>query len=51
MEYCNGGDLEKYIRSKGGRLTETESFMILKELVDAFKVIHGKNIIHRDIKP
>lgn len=51
MEYCNGGDLEKYIKTKGGRLTETESLMIFKELIDAFKVMHEKNIIHRDIKP
>jgi serine/threonine-protein kinase ULK/ATG1 len=50
LEYCAGGDLQKYIR-KNGRLNEYISVRrFLKQLADGLKFLHDKNIIHRDIK-
>lgn len=36
MEYCNGGNLGDYIKSKGGKLSQEETMVIFKELKDAF---------------
>ena len=30
MEMCNGGDLEKFMKARGGYLTEPEARLILK---------------------
>ena len=49
-EYCNGGDLEKYLKNKR-RLSEKETMGILKNLLNAFRDLRKNNIIHRDIKP
>jgi serine/threonine protein kinase len=37
MEYCNGGDLEKLKRNRGGKLSEKEALIILSEICEAFK--------------
>ena len=49
MEYCNAGDLLnlKNIRS---RFTEVEARTILKQIVEGFKDIYKKNVMHRDLK-
>ena len=49
-EYCNGGDLEKYLKNKR-RLSEKETMGILKNLLNAFIDLRKHDIIHRDIKP
>ena len=49
-EYCNGGDLEKYLKKKG-RLSEKNAIKILIDLLNAFRDLRKYNIIHRDIKP
>lgn len=51
LEYCNGENLKEYIKNKGGKLSQIETFQILKEMIDAYKVLYHNNIIHRDIKP
>ncbi|XP_068424682.1 serine/threonine-protein kinase pim-2-like [Clinocottus analis] len=43
-------DLLKYMNAKGGCLNETESKIILRQLVDAAIDLHRKHIFHRDIK-
>lgn len=48
-ELCNGGDLELLKRSKG-RLKETEARIIIKQIVEALRVLYKNNIVHRDIK-
>ena len=58
-DYCDGGDLEKKIKSKH-IFSEEEALLILKQITDAFVTIEGlqiKNsrghavtIMHRDIK-
>lgn len=47
LEYCNGGDLQTYIKK---RYTKYDS-LFLKEILGALEYIYKNNILHRDIKP
>ena len=48
MEYLPHGDLESY--AKRG-LTEREVIRIIREVGEALRAIHGKQILHLDVKP
>ena len=55
MEYCNGGELyktlEKYMEKHNNKpFTQEIVQHLMRQIINAFKYIHGKNIIHRDIK-
>mmetsp|Transcript_12369 Transcript_12369/g.18759 ORF Transcript_12369/g.18759 Transcript_12369/m.18759 type:complete len:905 (+) Transcript_12369:100-2814(+) len=50
LEYCGGGDLQRYIRSYS-RLEERVVRRFLVQLAQGLKFLHQMNIIHRDIKP
>ena len=55
MEYVNGGSLseclEKYKKKyNASSFTEEIVQYLMRQIIDAFKYIHGKNIMHRDIK-
>ena len=50
MEYISGGSLEQYV--KGRRcLDEPEALNFMNQIADALTYIHGKNILHLDVKP
>ena len=49
MEYCSGGDLLQYVKSKG-KLSEAEAKQIFYQVVEAVKACHSQSIIHRDVK-
>ena len=53
-EYCNGGSLseclKRYKSSNGHSFTEEIVQHFMRQIVDALKYLHGKKIIHRDIK-
>ena len=52
FEYCEGGDLENYIKKSPNRcLNEKEVVCFLKQLLNGFKCLHENKIIHRDFKP
>ncbi|XP_046543199.1 serine/threonine-protein kinase Nek6-like [Haliotis rubra] len=52
MEYADGGDLQKKIQDqKGIHLSKEIVFDWFVQIVFALKYIHGKNILHRDLKP
>ncbi|MFI5187368.1 MAG: serine/threonine-protein kinase [Chitinophagales bacterium] len=50
MEYVEGISLDSYIY-KHGRINSPEAEKILIQIVSALKYLHGKNILHRDVKP
>lgn len=51
IEFCNDGDLEKYINSKPNkRVSLEEAVQFYKQLLNGFKSFHEFNIIHRDLK-
>ena len=54
MEYCNGGELfkalEKYQLKYGKPFPEELVQYFMRQIVSAFKQIHERHIMHRDIK-
>ena len=54
MEFCNGGELEQlldqYQKKFGCAFSEEIVQYLMKQIISAFKYLHGKNIMHRDIK-
>lgn len=50
LEFCDGPDLEKYMKQKGV-LPEQEAVMILRQLACGFQELQRNKIIHRDLKP
>ena len=54
MEYCNGGELskalEKYQQKFGKAFPETIVQHIMRQIISAFRYIHERKIIHRDVK-
>jgi len=50
MEYARGGELGNYLR-KEKILNEFEARRVFKQLHEAVRYIHSKNVVHRDLKP
>ncbi|EAS00939.2 Serine/Threonine kinase domain protein (macronuclear) [Tetrahymena thermophila SB210] len=50
LEYCPGGSLFDYVKSKG-RLNEDEARDISYQIVQGLEYLHKNKIIHRDLKP
>lgn len=50
LEYCPGGNLAEFIRSKG-QLSEFMVQHFSQQLVQGLEVLHSQNIIHSDLKP
>lgn len=49
IQYCNNGDLEKYVQ-KVGRLPEEQAVYFLMQIMNGFQVLHGNKVMHRDFK-
>lgn len=49
MEYCAGGDLNKFIK-KVGRLREEHAFNFLAQLAEGIAFLNEQGFIHRDLK-
>ena len=50
MEYAQNGSLFHYIRRNNG-LSESQTFQLFIQVVNAVYFLHKNNLIHRDIKP
>jgi serine/threonine-protein kinase ULK/ATG1 len=50
MDYCDGGDLYKFIK-KHGKLSEEESKKYFLQISKGLHFLYSKNLIHRDLKP
>ena len=50
MEHIGGGSLEDYV-NKRRRLDEATAVGFVSQIADALSYIHGKNILHLDVKP
>lgn len=66
MEYCNGGSVDKLLRTIGRRMTPAEAVPIILQVLDALDFAHGaeikvktkkgkdlksRGLVHRDMKP
>lgn len=49
IDYCNGGDLEELLESRGV-LKEQEAQVIFAQVIKAMKVLRDLRVVHRDIK-
>tara|TARA_B110000208_G_scaffold161359_1_gene196961 strand:+ start:1074 stop:2225 length:1152 start_codon:yes stop_codon:yes gene_type:complete len=47
LDYCNSGNLKKYIISNDTKYNKKYIY----EIIDGFTYLYTKNILHRDIKP
>ena len=54
-EYCNGGNLriflDEYLKEKKVPFSEEIVQHLMRQIIDAVKYLHGKKIMHRDLKP
>ncbi|MCR5577114.1 MAG: BspA family leucine-rich repeat surface protein [Oscillospiraceae bacterium] len=51
MEYVDGLPLNRYMATKGGRLSPKEADRLLLPLMESLESVHAKGIVHRDIAP
>uniref|UniRef100_A0A6B2L1S6 Protein kinase domain-containing protein n=1 Tax=Arcella intermedia TaxID=1963864 RepID=A0A6B2L1S6_9EUKA len=51
LEFCEGGDLEKYTVAKGGWLREAEVRPLVRHLALGLQFLVDARILHRDLKP
>eukprot|EP00746_Dinoflagellata_sp_MGD_P073179 gnl/MRDRNA2_/MRDRNA2_29707_c0_seq1.p1 gnl/MRDRNA2_/MRDRNA2_29707_c0~~gnl/MRDRNA2_/MRDRNA2_29707_c0_seq1.p1 ORF type:complete len:318 (-),score=66.04 gnl/MRDRNA2_/MRDRNA2_29707_c0_seq1:187-1140(-) len=51
MELCEGGEvLDRIAKTKGGRLSEREVAIFMKQVFEAIEYMHASGICHRDLK-
>ena len=54
-EYCNGGDLNSYLKSYIGKFNKTigekEVQKIIKDILNGLSCLHRNKVVHHDIKP
>lgn len=51
MEYLRGQPLPEYVRSQGGKLSLRQVLIFGRQLASALSYVHGRQILHCDLKP
>lgn len=51
MEFCDGGSARGLMAQRGGRLTLFEAGPLVLQALDGLAYAHGKDCVHRDLKP
>ena len=51
QELLSGEDLERYLKTRGGRLGPDETMELMIPVADAVAAAHAQNVVHRDLKP
>ncbi|KIW09137.1 uncharacterized protein PV09_00074 [Verruconis gallopava] len=51
QELVTSGDLFSYIEGQGGKLSDTDSAIILHQILKGVEYMHDRDIVHRDLKP
>lgn len=51
MEYVEGVSFQRYLNDVGGRIFWNDAIEIMRPVLDALVVVHGRGIIHRDVTP
>ncbi|KAL4529998.1 hypothetical protein Ndes2437B_g08473 [Nannochloris sp. 'desiccata'] len=50
MEYCSGGDLSQYFKSKG-KISEKDIRYLMQDLAAGLREMWTHHLVHRDLKP
>lgn len=51
MEFLDGHNLGQEVQLRGGKLTPSEYWPILRQIIEALSFAHSMNVVHRDVKP
>lgn len=51
MEFIDGQELDAYRISRGGKLAPADLVTIASQILSGLDYLHGKDMVHRDIKP
>ncbi len=51
MEYIDGWTLHDCIQLVDGRIDEQEAIMYMRQMVEAMKYVHAKNVLHLNLNP
>ncbi len=50
LEYCDGGDLEEYLKENATKLSINDIIDMFRQIIDGFRYLRKQKIIHRDVK-
>lgn len=50
FEFCNGGDLRRFLEARGGKLDEKVTKVIIKQLAEGLHHLNQNKAMHRDLK-
>jgi len=51
MEYLEGQTFESFLGDAGGLLAPQPATMVMLQVMDALRALHGEGLVHRDVSP